>query len=48
MIKCSVKIVTKDFRFHYCGIFDSTWHAMMDAAAKVADPIRLITVQVIK
>lgn len=48
MIKCRIKIATKDFRFQYSGIFESTWHAMMDAAAKVADPIRRITVQVIK
>ncbi|PTQ75414.1 hypothetical protein C8R26_1246 [Nitrosomonas oligotropha] len=48
MIKCKVKVITKDFRYHYSGIFQSTWHAMVDAAAKVTNPVRLITVQVIR
>lgn len=48
MIKCRVKVKTGNDLFQYSGLFDSTWHAMMDAASRFVQPGRMITVRAIK
>lgn len=47
MIRCSVKIRTTKALYQYAGIFESTWHAMMDAAKRVSEPC-CVTVEVVK
>lgn len=48
MIKCRVKVKTATDSFQYSGLFDSSWHALMDAASRFNQVDRVISVRVIK
>jgi len=48
MIKCRVKVKAGRDSYQYSGLFDSTWHALMDAAAKFNQFDRVITVSVVR
>lgn len=48
MIKCLVIVKTNNETFRYSGLFQSTWAAMMDAAARFVEAGRVISVRAIK
>lgn len=48
MIKCRVIIKTQQETYRYCGLFQSTWAAMMDAAARFVEAGRVISVRAMK